>query len=116
MIGPPIITTDNKRIQNRYTESAVTIKINVYSPLEIICHNITEVDGMSVRQQDMKVRMEHILIKESFYNAIVTVNGIEIIFILHGLSSSESHELNVTVCNSYGQSSFIVNSEPFGKL
>lgn len=73
VIGPPVITADTIRIQKGYKESAVKIKINVYSPLEIICHNITEVDGMSVRQQDMKVRMEHILFKESFYNAIVTV-------------------------------------------
>ncbi|CAC5368456.1 unnamed protein product [Mytilus coruscus] len=73
-IGPPVFAADNRQIKDNSKKSEVEIKVKVYSPSEIICHKITEVVGLSVRQQDVEVRMEHSLIKESFHDAIVTVN------------------------------------------
>lgn len=114
MIGPPVIAADTKRVQDSNKESAVEIKIKVYSPSKITCHNITEVDSMFVLQQDIKVRTERILIKESFHDAVVTVNGIEITFVLYRTITCGYRKFNVTVCNNYGQSSFIVVLKPFG--
>ncbi|CAC5411923.1 unnamed protein product [Mytilus coruscus] len=109
-IGPPVFATTNEQIQVNNIEASVEIKVKVYSSSTIICHNITEVGSMSVKLQYMKVRTNHVLLKEIFYDAIVTVNGSEIIFVLNGLNLHGSRKFNVTVCNSYGQSSFIVES------
>lgn len=114
MIGPPVIVADNERIQDSYNESVPEIKIKVYSPSKVICHNITEVDSMLVQQKDIEVRTERILIKESFHDAVVTVNGIEITFVLYRSKTGGSRIFNVKVCNSYGQSSFDVLLNPFG--
>lgn len=86
----------------------------MFSPSKIICHNITEVDSMFVLQQDIKVRIERILIKESFHDAVVTVNGIEITFVLYRTTTCGSRKFNVTVCNNYGESSFVVVLKPVG--
>lgn len=88
--------------------------MKVYSSSTITCHNITEVGSLSVKVQYIKVRTNHVLLKERFHDAIVTVNGIEVIFVVNGLNVHGSRKFNVTVCNSYGQSSFIVES--FGKF
>ncbi|XP_052079669.1 uncharacterized protein LOC127717851 isoform X2 [Mytilus californianus] len=111
--GPPVFSGDNRRIPDNNKESKVEIKVKVYSPSEIICHHITEIGGKLVRLQNMEVRMKHILIKESFHDAIVTVNGIEITFVLHGLYSFGCRKFNVTVCNRYGQSSVYVDLQQY---
>lgn len=107
--GLPVFAADNKRIQESAIDTVVEIKVKIYSSSLITCHNIT-VGNMLIRLQDMKVRMQHILIKEHFHDAIVTVKGFEIIFALLGLNFRRSLEFNVTVCNTYGESSLIVNS------
>lgn len=114
MIGSPVFAADNKRFQDSFKKSEAEIKVKVYSPSKIICNDITEVDSMLILQQDIEVREERILIKESFHDAVVTVDGIEITFVLYRLTTGGSRKFNVTVCNSYGQSSFVVVLKPFG--
>ncbi|XP_052079679.1 uncharacterized protein LOC127717860 isoform X2 [Mytilus californianus] len=97
-------------------EASVAIKVKVYSSLAINCHDIEEVGNMSVKLQYLEVRTNYILLKESFHDAIVTVNGLEIILILNGLNVHGSRKFNVTVCNIYGDSSFDVIWKPFGYL
>ncbi|CAC5368461.1 unnamed protein product [Mytilus coruscus] len=113
-IGPPVFVAANKRIQDNNIEASVAIKVKVYSTSAIICHNIEEVGNMSVKLQYLEVRTKYILLKENFHDAIVTVNGLEIIFVLNGLNLHGSRKFSVTVCNSYGESSFDVIWKPFG--
>lgn len=109
MPGPPVFATNNKNIQYNNMESSVEIIVNVYSSSEIKCHNITEIGSLSVPPRDVYVNKRPILLKENFYNAIITLNGTEIIFVLYGLNSHGYRKFNVTMCNSYGQSSFVVD-------
>lgn len=116
IIGPPVFAADNIRIQKSNTDAPVQLKVKVSSSTDIICHNITEVGNPSFRQQDMEVRLEPILIKESSHGVNVTVKGIDIIFVLHKPHFRGSSSYNITVCNSYGHSSIVVNSKQVGKL
>lgn len=63
---------------------------------------------------NIDVKTNFILLQENYYDANVTVNGTEVIFILNGLNFHGSHQFNVTVCNSYGQSSFVVELKSAG--
>lgn len=90
-------------------ESSIEIKVNVYSAPEIKCHNITEIGSLSVPPRHVDVNKRSILLNENFYNATITLNGTEIIFVLYGLNSHGYRKFNVTICNSYGQSSFVVD-------
>lgn len=109
-----MFTANNKRIKYSQKDSDIKIKINVYSPSEIKCHNITEVDSMSVIFRHTEVEINYVLLKESFHGTIITVNSTEVIFVLHGIKSSRFRKFNVTLCNIYGQNSLIVESNPLG--
>lgn len=106
--GPPVFTTSNEESWDSNMESTVEIKINVYSLSVIKCHIMTEVNSISTPLSDVHVKIRHVLLKENFYDATITINGTEIIFVLHGLNFHGSRKFNVTVCNSYGPSSFVV--------
>lgn len=108
MLGPPVFPKNNKKLQDSNMESSVAIKVNVYSPFEIKCLNMTEIASKSVPLNDIYVNNRSVHLKENFYNATITLNATEIIFVLHGLNSRGYSKFNVTVCNSYGQSSFVV--------
>ncbi|CAC5424852.1 unnamed protein product [Mytilus coruscus] len=111
--GPPVFAANNKQFQEITKESAIKLKVNVYSSSQITCHNITEVGSVSLTKT-IGVTTRHILIKETFHGAIVTLNGTEIAFVLNGLNAGELHSFNVTVCNIYGQCSFVIKSKYFG--
>lgn len=106
--GPPVFATSNEQIRNSNIKSAVEIKIHVYSLSEIKCLNMTEVNSVSTPLNVINVTIRHVLLKENFFDATITLNGTEIIFVLHGLNFHGSRKFNVTVCNSYGPSSFVV--------
>ncbi|XP_052079676.1 uncharacterized protein LOC127717859 isoform X2 [Mytilus californianus] len=112
--GPPVFAANNKRFQKITKESAIKLKVNVYSSSQITCHDITEVGSISLTKK-IGVTTRHILIKETFHGAIVTLNGTEIVFVLNGLNAGGLHSFNVTVCNIYGQCSIVLKSEYFVK-
>lgn len=107
MPGSPVFAADNKHNQDIYIDSSVKIKVNVYSSSKLKCFNITEVDSTSVISTE--VETHPVLIKESVHGAIVTLNGTEIIFTLKELNSGGSRLFNITVCNNFGMSSFVVH-------
>lgn len=107
-----MFAANTKRLQEITKESA--IKVKVYSSSEITCHKITEICGISFIEIGVTTRP--VLFKESFHGTIVTLNGTEIVFVLNVLNAVEIHSFNITVCNIYGRSSFVINSKHFGKL
>lgn len=109
LTGPPVFSANTKRIQVNNEQSTLKIKVNVYGLSEIKCYIIREIDGMSFSTKDIGLKVNHILLNESVRDSKITVNGTEIIFILHKLSSRGLHKFNVTVCNNYGQSSCVVD-------
>lgn len=95
-------------------DSSIIIKVNVYSSSKITCFNITEVDSSSDSFTNIERKTNPILMKEIFHGALITVNGTEIMFHLKGLNSVGSCKLNVTICNSFGQSSLVVDAKYVG--
>lgn len=108
MLGPPVFAKNNTKLQDSNMESSVKIKVNVYSSSEIKLLNMTDIGSKSVPLKDIDVNKRPIFLRENFYNATITLNATEINFVLHGLNSRGYRKFNVTVCNSYGQSSFVV--------
>ncbi|CAC5417636.1 unnamed protein product [Mytilus coruscus] len=113
--GPPVFAVDNERIQNYNIGSEIEIKVKVYNSSVITCHNITDVGSMPFIPNDIDVKINPVQMKEKFHDASVTVNGTELFFVLRGESLSGSRKFNVTLCNSHGQSSFVVDSNLLGQ-
>lgn len=110
-----MFAANTKRFQEITTESSIKLKVNVYSSSKITCHDITEVDGTPL-SKEIGVTTRPVLIKETFHDTNVTLNGTEIVFVLNGLNAVELHSFKITMCNNYGRSSFVINSKHFGKL
>ncbi|VDI64121.1 Hypothetical predicted protein [Mytilus galloprovincialis] len=112
--GPPVFAANTKRFQKVTTESSIKLTVNVYSSSKITCHDITEVDGTPL-PKEIGVTTRPVLIKETFHDTNVTLNGTEIVFVLNGLNAVEFHSFNITMCNNYGRSSFVINSKHLAK-
>lgn len=112
--GPPVFAASNTRIQGNSKEPADEIKVFVYSSSAINCYNITTIGSVLASSKNIDVKKNIIHIQENYYGANVTVNGTEITFILNGLNFHGSRQFNVTVCNSYGHSSFVVELKSTG--
>ncbi|CAG2239376.1 unnamed protein product [Mytilus edulis] len=110
--GPPVFATNNENIQSFVKGSAAEVKVNVYSTSAIKCYNLTEISSKSLTLSDIDVEINSILLRESFHDAFITVNGTEISFVLKELNDHGPRTFNVTVCNSYGQESFVIHSKP----
>lgn len=114
MTGPPVFATKNEKFQSFAEGSTAEVKIYVYSSSAIKCYNLTEISSKASKPKDIDVKINSILLRESFHDALITVNGTEISFVWNALNDHGPAKFNVTVCNRYGQDSFVILTKPTG--
>ncbi|XP_071148042.1 kin of IRRE-like protein 1 [Mytilus edulis] len=106
--GPPVIVHENSPKQYALTGQQVIIKLNVLSYSDIICKAISKVNGMLEPTDPSRITIEPVKVMDVFHGENVSVNGLKIAFYFTKLTSSHFQMYNITVCNMFGNQSYVV--------
>ncbi|CAC5379149.1 unnamed protein product [Mytilus coruscus] len=107
--APPVFVADNKKIQYGEIGKPMDIIVKVYSTSEIKCLNLNAIGSLNIKD----IMKKSVPLKINFHGVNITANGIEVTFRLvklHGI-----RWFNITVCNNFSMSSFILEVRKSGK-
>ncbi|CAC5368442.1 TTN [Mytilus coruscus] len=102
--GPPVFVNENKGIQYGKIGIQMELKVNVYSLTSITCQYIATSDGKIL---PLKTEMNFTTTKDKFYGQEIKLHGSKILFRFPELTKNQLTTYTVTVCNVYGNSSFV---------
>ncbi|CAC5368471.1 unnamed protein product [Mytilus coruscus] len=103
--GSPIFVEDNKYKQYGNEGHHFEIKVNVFSFSNITCQHISSIRGMRIQ---LLVMINRVNMWADFNGRNIKVLGWEVVFRFSKLNENDFKEYAISVCNEFGNSSFIL--------
>lgn len=107
--APPVFVADNKKIQYGEIGKQMDIIVKVYSASEMKCLHLNAIGSLTMKN----ILKKTVLLRMNFHGVNITANGTEVKFRLVKLQSFRW--FNITVCNNFAMSSFILEVRKSGK-
>lgn len=110
-----MIVDENSQTPYEVREQQTILKLNVLSYSDISCTHIRKLHNQKSPIDNMRITIASAKIKGVFHGKNVSVNGFEVVFHFTKLRKYNFQLYTITVCNVFGNQSYMVELHSFGK-
>ncbi|XP_063411370.1 uncharacterized protein LOC134694293 [Mytilus trossulus] len=106
--GPPVLLEKNEHVQYVNRAKILNLKFSVYSPSDLECFKVDN----SKTEIKTSTEMKSVNRTTIFHGVEISVSSIKVVSRFNISDESDQQVYTITLCNAYGNSSFVIELTP----